>query len=216
MAQGRAVDGTDHRYFDIEQIQEELLAFPIGPVPIAGGAPQAPVRSGPRSRKGLTRTGHDHDFILRVAANIPKRLPKFAMRQFPPLQGATVGMKGDLQDALASFHTDSLVRLGVIIEACHGVSSLQRYDIAVMASTRPAIVCSVATISTRSQNSRAVAAVLGPMVTTRACAASACAVLCPTCSTKLRTVLLDVKVSTSTPVSIAARASGDGSARTVL
>src|SRR5262245_47394412 len=104
MAQGWAVDGTDHRYFDIEQIQEELLAFPIGPVPITSGAPQAPVRSGTRSRKGLARTGHDHDFILRVAANIPKRLPEFAMRQFPPLQGPAVGMKGDLHDALALFY----------------------------------------------------------------------------------------------------------------
>src|SRR5215813_964984 len=216
MAQGRAVDSTDHRHFDIQQVQEELLAFPIGPVPIASGAPQAPVRSGTRSGKCLARTGHNHDFILRVAANIPKRLPKLAMRHFPPLQGAAVGMKGDLQDALASFHTNSLVCLGVIIKACHSVSSLQRYDITVMASTRPAIVCSVATTSTRSPNSRAVAAVIGPMVTTRACAASACAVLCPTCSTKLRTVLLDVKVSTSTPVCMTAKASGDGSARTVL
>src|SRR5437899_1726894 len=105
MAPSRAVDGTDHWHLDIEQVQEELLALPIGPVPIAGGAPQAPVRGGARSGKGLTRTGHNHDSIVRVAANIPKRLPKFAMRQFPPLQGATVGMKGDLQDALAPFHT---------------------------------------------------------------------------------------------------------------
>src|SRR6267143_6725336 len=101
-----------------------MLAFPIGLVPIAGGAPQSPVRGGLWSRKRLPRTGHDHDFILRVAANIPKCLPKFTMRQFPPLQGAAVGMKGNLQDALAPFHTNSLIRLGVIIKACHGVASL--------------------------------------------------------------------------------------------
>src|SRR6266699_5665304 len=101
-----------------------MLAFPIGPVPIAGSAPQSPVRGRSRPGERLPRTGHDHDFILRVAANISKCLRKFAMWQFPPLQGAAVGMKGDLQDALAPFHTNSLVCLGVIIKACHGVASL--------------------------------------------------------------------------------------------
>src|SRR2546425_13265301 len=101
-----------------------MFAFPIGPVPIAGGAPQSPVRGGSRPGKRLLRTSHDHDFVFRIAANIPKGLRKFAMRQFPPLQDAAVGMKGDLEDALAPFHTNSLVRLGVIIKACHGVASL--------------------------------------------------------------------------------------------
>src|SRR5437762_1340926 len=59
---------------------------------------------------------------------------------------------------------------------------------ATMASTRPAMVYSVATTSTRSPSSRAVVAVIGPIVTTRACAASLWAMVGPTCSTKFRTV----------------------------
>src|SRR5262245_36402441 len=123
MTPGRAVDGADHRHFDIQQIQKEMLALPIGLVPIASRASQSPVWRGAWPGEGLTRTGHDDDFIVRVAANIAKCLWKFAVRQFSPLQSPAIGMKRHLEDALAPFHPDSLICPGIVIKACHGVPS---------------------------------------------------------------------------------------------
>src|SRR3989442_5972804 len=124
MAKGRAVDGANHGPLDIQQVPEEMLAFPIGPVPRTGSAAHSAVRCGAWPGKCLTRTGHDDDFIVRVAADIPECLGEFAMRQFPPLQWATIGMKRDLQNTIAPFHTDGLVRLCILVKPCHNVSPL--------------------------------------------------------------------------------------------
>src|SRR5205085_11615936 len=101
-----------------------MLALPIGLVPRTGRAAQFAVRSGAWPGKRLTRTGHDHDFIVWIAANIPKRLGELAMRLFPPLQWATIGMKSELQNAIAPFHTHGLIRLGIFVKLCHNVSPL--------------------------------------------------------------------------------------------
>src|SRR5262249_22285033 len=123
-AQGRAVDGADHGHFDIQQIQEEMLPFPIGLVPRTRRAAQFAVRSGAWPRKRLTRPGHDHDFIVRIAPDIPKRLGEFTVREFSPLQWSTIGMKSNLQNTIAPFHADALVRLGILVKPCHTVLPL--------------------------------------------------------------------------------------------
>jgi hypothetical protein len=66
------VDCGDDRYFDVEQVPQEVFAFPVHLIPLLGGIPWT--RSGRDSGAAefVTGPGKNDDLIVAITADIRK------------------------------------------------------------------------------------------------------------------------------------------------
>src|ERR1700738_3178478 len=122
MAPGRAVDRADDRHLDVQQIHQQMPAFPmdaIDPLDRRTGRERRCLWSGPWSRELLAGAGQDDDAVLTVGADVVKGLGQLAVRQKAPTQRLAVGMQGHLENAVAAHHSCRFVLVGVVLEGTH-------------------------------------------------------------------------------------------------
>ncbi len=111
MPHGRAVDDADHRRLDVEQVDEQMLRFPVDRIVDRGRHRIAVLmhagRNG-RSAEGIARAGHDHDLVVPIASYIEKSLLELAMGCQIPYQWLAVRVEVHLQYAIGTCHADGL------------------------------------------------------------------------------------------------------------
>src|SRR5947207_4028227 len=117
------VHSTDHGHLDVQQIHQQVLPFPINRVPGAGTAPWSCGRCRARTGELLSRSGHNHYFVLGVAADVGEGESELSVRKQTPLQRAAVCVERELEDAIPAFHADGLILGGVLFKSSHGPPS---------------------------------------------------------------------------------------------
>src|SRR5271165_996187 len=122
MAPGGTVDCADHRHLDVQEVHQQVAAFPMDPVdPLDRRARREGRSPWGRARSGKLRSGpgYDYDTVLAVGADVVKGLRQFAVRQKTPTERLAFGVQGDLQDAVAALHPCGLIFPGVFLQRAH-------------------------------------------------------------------------------------------------
>ena len=115
----RAVDRSDHRDLDVQQIHQQALGVGGHMSPLAGADLAKAVRS-KLGGKRVTRPGQDDDPVVRVAADVGETRSKLGVRSGSPLQRAAPGMKTDLENPVAALQVNVLIFVGIVLKAGHG------------------------------------------------------------------------------------------------
>src|SRR5262245_5377689 len=80
VSQGWSVDSGNHRDFNLKEILQEMLAFPVDSVPGAWRAARSVRSTRTRAGKFFARAGQDDYFVFRITTDISEGVGEISMR----------------------------------------------------------------------------------------------------------------------------------------
>ncbi len=89
------------KYFPIQVVHQEMLAFVVDPIP-CGGFQVRRTCERRAGAEGLARAGQDYDFVFEVARDVGEQIREVLMRAAAPFELLAVGVKRDLQSVSES------------------------------------------------------------------------------------------------------------------
>src|SRR5215472_2214807 len=99
MTPSGTIDRADHWYLDVQQVHQQVPAFPmdaVDPLDCRAGREGRGPRGRPWPGKLCTGPSQYDDAVVAVGADLVEQLRQFAMRQKSPAQRLAVGMQRHL------------------------------------------------------------------------------------------------------------------------
>src|SRR5215469_2620977 len=122
MTPGGTIDRADHWHLDVQEVHQQVPAFPmdaVDPLDRRAGREGRGPRGRPWPGELCTGPSQYDDAVVAVGADLVEQLRQFAMRQKSPTQRLAIRMQSHLQDAVAALHPRRLVLVPVFLERAH-------------------------------------------------------------------------------------------------